>query len=123
MSRKKKEWRNVTDCFTEDQRHYNGKYLEIDEVYDEVVEVSLFSSETGLYEIYISFGNMVGIIYAEKEKAYDMREEIKKAFEEEYKKNKEPSGKFVDEIDEKYGICLPDDLFFDLNMEDLFKMF
>ena len=27
------EWKNVTDTFSEAQRRYNGKYLEIDEVY------------------------------------------------------------------------------------------
>ncbi len=28
------EWRDVTDYFTEEERHYNGKYLEEDEVYN-----------------------------------------------------------------------------------------
>lgn len=28
------KWRDVTDYFSESQRHYNGKYLEQDEVYD-----------------------------------------------------------------------------------------
>ena len=40
-------------------------YLEIDEVYDEKVEVSLFSSPDGIYELYISYGKMYGIIYVE----------------------------------------------------------
>ena len=35
------EWKNVTEHFTEEERHYNRKYLEIDEVYDDVVEVSI----------------------------------------------------------------------------------
>ena len=48
------EWKNVTEHFTEEERHYNGKYLEIDEVYDDVAEVSLFSSNDDTYEIYIS---------------------------------------------------------------------
>ena len=38
------EWVNVTDSFSESQRHYKNTYLEICEVFDEVVEVSLFSS-------------------------------------------------------------------------------
>ena len=50
------EWKNVTKHFTEEERQYNGKYLEIDEVYDDVVEVSLFSAKDDIYEIYISFG-------------------------------------------------------------------
>ena len=46
------EWRNVTEEFSERQRHYNGKYLEVDEVYDEAVEVSVFSAFGEPYEIY-----------------------------------------------------------------------
>jgi len=37
-------WRDVTDCFSESQRHYRGTYMEMDEVYNESVEVSLFSA-------------------------------------------------------------------------------
>ena len=28
-------WRNVTDTFSEERRHYSNAYLEIREVYDE----------------------------------------------------------------------------------------
>lgn len=56
------EWINVTDSFTEKQRHYSNTYLEIDEVYDNVVEVSLFSSQQGPYEIFISYGILYGIV-------------------------------------------------------------
>lgn len=72
------EWINVTDSFTEKQRHYSNTYLEIDEVYDNVVEVSLFSSQQGPYEIFISYGILYGIVYVEEDKAYAKREEIKK---------------------------------------------
>ena len=48
------QWEDVTETFTESQRHYKPTYLEIDEVLDERLEVSLFSSETGPYEIYCS---------------------------------------------------------------------
>lgn len=114
-------WKNVTECFTEEQRHYNGKYLEIDEVYDDVVEVSLFSSKDDLYEIYISYGIMCGIVYVEEEKAYNLREEIKKVLADEYAKNKKPTGEFIDKFDKKYNICLPNDLFFDT--QKLFDLF
>lgn len=40
--------------FSKLERHYEGCYLEIDEVYDEELEVSLFSLQKGPYEIYIS---------------------------------------------------------------------
>ena len=34
------EWIEVTDCFSESQRHYKDKYLIIYEVKDNTVEVS-----------------------------------------------------------------------------------
>lgn len=40
-------WKDVTEFFSESQRYYKDCYLEIDEVYDECVEVSLFSSQKG----------------------------------------------------------------------------
>ena len=106
-------WRNVTESFSESQRHYKNCYLEIDEVYDEHVEVSLFSSQEGLYEIYVSYGRMYGIIYAEAEEAEARREEIKKVLANEYKKHKEPTGEFINEFAEKYKLCLPNDVLFD----------
>ena len=30
-----KEWKNVTDSFSEEQRHYKNTYMEICEVFDE----------------------------------------------------------------------------------------
>lgn len=36
------QWVNVTDTFSGSQRYYKNTYLEICEVFDEVVEVSLF---------------------------------------------------------------------------------
>lgn len=40
-------WVNVTDTFTEEQRHYRNTYLEICEVLDDKIEVSFFQ-ELGL---------------------------------------------------------------------------
>ena len=115
------EWKNVTEHFTEEERHYNEKYLEIDEVYDDVVEVSLFSSKDDIYEIYISFGIMCGIIYVEKENAYNLREEIKEVLAKEYRANKKPTDKFIEKFSNKYEISIPNDLFFDAkNLFDLF---
>ena len=36
--------RNVTNTFSEERRHYSNTYLEICEVYDEAVEVGVFSA-------------------------------------------------------------------------------
>ena len=106
-------WKDVTDFFSESQRYYKECYLEIDEVYDECVEVSLFSSQQGLYEIYVSYGCMYGIIYSEAEEAEAKREEVKAVLEKEYQKHKEPTDEFIDEFVEKYNLCIPNDIFFD----------
>lgn len=109
------EWKDVTNYFTEEQRHYKNTYLEIDYVGNDKTEVSLFSSKDDLYEIYVSFGIMFGIVYVEEKDAYKTYYEIKDKIEEEYIKNKEPSGEFIDEFGEKYNIALPNDLFFDFD--------
>lgn len=108
-----KKWEDVTESFSEEQRHYKNTYLEICEVYDENVEVSLFSSEYEPYEIYISYGIMSGIIYAEKEKADLIREEVKRELQLEYQNYKEPTGIFINEFSKKHKVCYPEDIFFD----------
>jgi len=106
-------WKNVTEFFSESERHYKGCYLEIDEVYGEELEVSLFSSQEGPYEIYVSYGCMYGIIYAEAEQAKSKREEVKAALEKEYKKHREPTDEFINEFVSKYKLCMPTDVLFD----------
>ena len=106
-------WKDVTEFFSESQRYYKDCYLEIDEVYDECVEVSLFSSQKGLDEIYVSYGRMYGIIYAEAEEAEAKREEVKAVLEKEYQKHKEPTAEFINEFAEKYKLCMTNDIFFD----------
>ncbi len=112
-SKNMKEWKNVTDSFSEEQRHYKNTYMEICEVYDEVVEVSLFSSKTDPYEIYFSYGIMYGIIYVEKEDADAKREEIKIELQAEYQKSREPSDEFVTSFVKKHHACFPNDIVFD----------
>lgn len=106
-------WKDVTNYFSEEQRHYKDTYLEICEVLDDAIEVSLFSRDSGLYEIYVSYGIMHGIVYEEADKAYQKREEIKKLLENDYKVNKEPTDEFIQNFHDKYKIALPFDLFFD----------
>ena len=107
------KWENVTESFSEEERHYKDTYLEVNEVYDGIVEVSLFSSEEGPYEIYFSYGRMYGIIYVDVEKADSKREEVKNELVQEYKKNKEPTSEFVNEFCKKHKVSLPNDIFFD----------
>lgn len=119
------KWVDVTETFSEKQRHYMDLYLEIDEVYNEDLEVSLFSSKTGPYEIYISYGIMYGIVYAQAKEAASKREEIKKVLEEEYQKNPHnPSSVFINKFAEDYKICLPSNVLFDESgfMEKMMNM-
>jgi len=113
-----KRWNDVTDFFTEEERHYNNTYMEINEVYDDIVEVSLFSSKEGNYEIYLSYGRFYGIVYVKKEEAYSKREEIKVELAQDYDKYKEPSSQFINSFSVKHKVCLPNDVLF--NSSDLF---
>lgn len=122
-----KEWKDVTETFSEDERHYKDTYLEICEVLDEN-ELSLFSSEVGPYEIYVSYGEMYGIVYSDASDAYQKRDEIKKVIEDDYLKNGKPSNDFINDFAEKYGLELASDIFFDtdalfdalLDLNDIF---
>lgn len=115
------KWENKTETFTEKQRHYKNTYLEICEVYDGVVEVNLFSTTEGPYEIYVSYGRMYGIVYTEKEEAYSLRAKIKDELEKEYQNHKEPTSEFINMFAEKYKMDLPVDIFFDSSA--FFEMF
>lgn len=77
------------------------------------MEISLFSAVDQPYEIYFSFGIMYGIVYSDKENAYDRREQMKLEIEQEYRKNKEPSSEFINSFVKKYDVCLPSDVLFD----------
>lgn len=106
------QWVDVTNTFSESRRHYKNTYLEICEVLDEVLEISLFSSIESPYEIYFSFENMYGVVYAEKENAYEKRDQMKADLECEYYKNKKPSNEFINSFTGKYDVCLPSDVLF-----------
>lgn len=98
-------WKDVTDYFTEEQRHWKGTYMEIDEVAFEQIECSLFSNPRDLWEIYVSYGNMYGVSYAPAEKAAAQRKQMMHDIEEEYKKNQlEPSKEFINSFGKKYKL-------------------
>jgi len=108
-----KSWNNVTGEFSDKQRRYKNMYLEICEVYDKALELSLFSSAVDPYEIYFSYGNFYGIIYLDKESAVKKYETVKKELELEYRQNNDPTETFINEFAEKHGVSLPNDIFFD----------
>ena len=109
---KMKSWNNVTESFSNEQRHYQNMYLETCEVYDKVLEVSLFSSMVDPYEIYFSYGKFYGIIYVEKENAAEKYEAVKNELELEYRQHKDPTDTFINEFAEKHKVSLPHDIFF-----------
>lgn len=113
-------WENVTDFFSEEERHYNNTYMEINEVYDGLIEVSLFSSKEGPYEIYFSYGIFYGIIYVDGKKAVSKREDVKNELAQEYQNHKEPTSEFINSFCEKHKVCMPHDIFFDAS--DLFDL-
>lgn len=110
------EWKDVTGYFDEDRRHYKNMYLEIDEVYNDEVEVSLFSSKEELFEIYVCYGKMHGIVYAKEKDAYKVREDIKKDLEKAYDKSKEPTKEYINWFVDKYDLKLPIDTYFDIDL-------
>ena len=110
------EWKEVTDYFTEEQRHYKNTYLELDEVYNEELELSIFSSlEDGPWEIYFSYGRFYGIVYADADEAYEIRERMKKELEEAYNITADPTDEFIQTFVKKYKVELPMDTFIDFD--------
>ena len=111
-----KSWNNVTETFSDRQRHYKNMYLETCEVFDEILEVSLFSSIVDSYEIYFSYGIFYGIIYVEKENAVEKYETVKNELKLEYSQHKDPTTTFINEFAAKYRVRLPDDIFFNFQL-------
>ncbi|MDD2447711.1 MAG: hypothetical protein PHY91_08510 [Tissierellia bacterium] len=87
--------------------------MEINEVYDGKIEVSLFSSKEGLYEIYFSYGILYGIIYVNVEKANSKREDVKNELVQEYQNHKEPTSEFINLFCGKHKVSMPSDILFD----------
>lgn len=115
------EWEDRTAQFSEDERHWNDRYLEVCEVAENDIECNLYSCFDDDWEIYVNYGEMYGISYAPEEKAAAQRAQMMKEIEAEYDKNgKEPSDDFIDSFAEKYKLDImntyfnTDDMFFNL---------
>ena len=98
------------------QRKISG----IDEVYEDEIEVSVFSADNEPYEIYFSYDKYYGIVYAEKENVYKIRDEMKRELQAEYDRNKKVTDEFIRKFSEKYDVCMPDDILFNFNITDFF---
>lgn len=100
------EWKDVTDYFSEERRHWRDLYMEVCEVSEnEDIECSLFSSIDEEWEIYFNYGIMHGVSYATKENARSQREQMKKDIEEEYRKHRmDPSDEFINDFCTRYKV-------------------
>lgn len=117
------EWQDVTDNFSEERRYYSGTYLEIDEVYGDELEVSVFSPvEAERFEIYFSYGYFYGIVYADEDNVYEIRDQMKKDLQKAYDQTKEPEDKFVDWFVKKYHVELPNDAIINFDISELAKI-
>ena len=100
-------WEDVTDYFSERRRHWNGRYLELDEVAFEQIECSLFSCPYDRWEIFVKYGIMEGVSYVPAEKAQAQRKQMMKEIEEEYARNGfEPSDEFINSFARKYRLSV-----------------
>ena len=122
------KWIDKTATF--ENREWKDKYLEICEVLDDKIEVNLYScDDINNYEIYVRYGIMYGIVYAHKNKAEKLREEIKDLIYNDYITNgyneDMPSDEFISEFHKKYNIQIPNDIFFDENefMNNMMNLF
>lgn len=82
-----KQWENKTGCFSEWQRWYKGLYLEIDFVYDDKMEISLFTGLPGnRVEIYCNLGWHTYVVRVSREEAEKLfpklQDEMVKMYEE-----------------------------------------
>ncbi len=110
------KWVDKTDTF--ENRDWKDKHLVICEILDGKIEVNLYScDDINNYEIYVSYGVMYGIVYVHKDKAVELREEIKEFIYNDYIKNgyskDMPTDEFMNEFIERYNIQIPSDIFFD----------
>ena len=116
-----KEWKDITNYFSEKQRHYNGKYLVVDYLLDEEIEIQLYEvEEDGFdyeYEIFVNSNPFYGSTYPDTD-PYEMLEAMKKdIYEESFKKNKY-SKKFINAFAKKYDLGIAADSYF--SMGDFF---
>jgi len=112
------KWVDVTNTFSDKSRYYKNLFLEICEVYDNVVELSLFTSTEEPYEIYFSYDIFYGIVYVEATTAHEKFSEMKKELEIEYRKNKKATNKFINNFASKHDVKMPNDIFFDFNLKN-----
>ena len=99
------DWKDVTDTFPERSRHWKGRYLELCEVAENEIELSLFSCPDDMWEVYVNYGKMYGVSYAPAEKAAEHRNAMKAEIEAEFEQNGlNPSNDFIRTFATKYEL-------------------
>ena len=119
------EWIDITNHFSDEERHYKHSYMEIDEVLDDIFDISLFSTKKEPYEIFVSYGIMFGVSYVDRDTAVEQRDQMKKELAEEYARNgEEPSDDFISSFAEKYKLTIQNSLFDEAKLiETLMNLF
>ena len=115
-----KEWKEITDYFSEKRRHYNGKYMLVDYLLDDNIEVQLYKSEDDddpemKYEIFFIAPHFYGSTYPDTE-PYKIVEAMKEDLYKESLKKKPFSDKFIGMFCKKYSIEIPFDAFFNFKL-------
>jgi len=106
------DWKDVTETFTEPSRHWKGRYLELCEVAEGEIELSLFSRPDDNWEVYVNYGKMYGISYVHADNAVEYRNAMKAEIEAEYESNGlNPSDAFIDAFAGKYQLDIMSALF------------
>ena len=98
------KWEDKTDFFSEERRHWCGRYLLQCEVALDEIEVNVYSSFY-LWEVFVQFEIITGVSYEKEENIYELRDNIKKDIEEIYSKYEfDLPGNVIDEFCEKYNL-------------------
>ena len=80
----------------------------------------MFAVDDEPYEIYCSYDKYYGIVYAKKEKVYEIRDEMRRELQAEYDKSRKVSNEFIRKFSEKYDVCIPNDIYFNFDIMDFF---
>lgn len=120
-----KQWIDITNNYSEDSRHYNGKYLEKSFLLDEEIEIQIYEViEDGFdytHEIFVNCKQFYGSTYP-KNNPYELFEQMKEdIYKESFKKNRY-SKKFINEFCKKYNLGIAMDSYF-LGFDGLFSDF
>lgn len=81
----------------------------------------MFSAIDDPYEIYFSYDIFYGIVYAEEEDVYEIRDKMKQELQAEYEKNKKVTNEFINKFAEKYDVCMPADIVFNVDPFDFLQ--